>query len=85
MYFSSLADLIYMDGHGLYVWSVYGVAALILGALIVAPLLARRRFIRDEAQRLRREQAGRSNSRAGLGAAAPAGGAVAHQLSNGGG
>ena len=84
MYFSSLTELIYMDGHGLYVWSVYAVAALILGALCIAPVLARRRFIRDEAQRLRRGQAGRAKPRAELGVA-PAGGAAAHQLSNGGG
>jgi heme exporter protein CcmD len=38
------------------VWSVYGVAALIIGGLSVAPVLKRRRFIREESQRLRRER-----------------------------
>lgn len=83
MYFSSLTDLIYMDGHGLYVWSVYGVAALILGVLALAPVLSRRRFIRDEAQRLRRGQTEHGNPRAE--SRAPAAGSAVHQFSNGGG
>ena len=74
-----------MDGHGLYVWSVYGVAALILGALAVGPVLARRRFIRDEAQRLRRGQSNGASPAVELRVAAPATGAVVHKLSNGGG
>lgn len=56
MYFESFADLLTMDGHGVYVWSVYAVAAIILGGLILSPVVKRRRFIREESQRLRREQ-----------------------------
>ncbi len=55
MYFSSLNELFYMDGHGVYVWTVYAVAVSIIAALALSPLLRRRRFVREEAQRLRRE------------------------------
>jgi heme exporter protein D len=56
MYFDSFSELLFMGGHGPYVWSVYGVAAVILGSLILAPILKRRRFFREENQRLRREE-----------------------------
>ena len=56
MYFQTAADALYMNGHGVYVWSVYGVAARTIGGLSVAPVLKRRRFIREESQRLRRER-----------------------------
>ncbi|GMU45308.1 MAG: hypothetical protein AMXMBFR26_00900 [Porticoccaceae bacterium] len=36
--FHSLAELFAMGGHGVYVWAVYGVAALVMGALVVRPL-----------------------------------------------
>ncbi len=55
MYFSSLNELFYMDGHGVYVWAVYAVAISIIAALAITPLVRRRRFVREETQRLRRE------------------------------
>ena len=36
--FHSLAEFFAMGGHGVYVWAVYGVAALVMGALVVRPL-----------------------------------------------
>jgi heme exporter protein D len=56
MYFTSLTELFYMGGHGVYVWSVYVVAVIILAILVVTPYLDKRRFLREEAQRIRREQ-----------------------------
>ena len=55
MYFASVSDFITMDGHGAYVWAVYGVALVILGSLAIAPMLNRRRFVKEELQRMRRE------------------------------
>ncbi len=55
MYFDGLPELLAMDGHGVYVWSVYGVATIIIAALALSPLVKRRRFVREETQRLRRE------------------------------
>lgn len=36
--FHSFAELFAMGGHGVYVWAVYGVAVLVMGALVVHPL-----------------------------------------------
>lgn len=55
MYFDGLSELMAMDGHGVYVWGVYGVASVIIAALAISPLVKRRRFVREETQRLRRE------------------------------
>jgi heme exporter protein D len=55
MYFSSLSDLFYMDGHGTYVWAVYAVAVVIIAVLAVSPLQRRRRFVREETRRLQRD------------------------------
>ena len=45
MYFDSVQALIQMDGHGLYVWSAYGISLIVLGALVVAPYRRRRRLL----------------------------------------
>lgn len=36
--FHSFAEALAMGGHGVYVWAVYGVAVLVMGALVVRPL-----------------------------------------------
>ncbi len=56
MSFASFSDFIAMGNHGLYVWSAYGISLLVLGINVAAPLLARRRYLQDEARRLRREE-----------------------------
>ncbi|WP_049721713.1 heme exporter protein CcmD [Gilvimarinus polysaccharolyticus] len=37
--FSSLADFMYMGGHGVYVWSCAAIALLILALLLVYPIV----------------------------------------------
>jgi heme exporter protein D len=54
MYFDSLEALIHMDGHGLFVWSAYAVAALVIVWLLVAPLRRRRRLLAEIAAARRR-------------------------------
>ena len=44
MYFSSWADFLNMDGHGLYVWSAYGVALVVISYNIIAPIRHKRRL-----------------------------------------
>ena len=56
MSFASFSEFIAMGNHGLYVWSAYGISLLVLGINVAAPLLARRRYLQDEARRLRREE-----------------------------
>ncbi|AIR90109.1 heme exporter protein CcmD [Pseudomonas cremoricolorata] len=55
MNFASLSDFFAMGHHGLYVWSAYGVCLLVLAVNVAAPVLARRRYLQEEARRLRRE------------------------------
>jgi len=54
--FHSLAELFAMGGHGVYVWAVYGVAALVMGALVVRPLRRHARTLAAVRTALERER-----------------------------
>ncbi|NND68112.1 MAG: heme exporter protein CcmD [Halioglobus sp.] len=56
MYFESVQAMLEMDGHGMFVWSAYAVTAVVLVAMVVAPLRRRRRLIREIGGAARREQ-----------------------------
>ncbi len=56
MNFASFADFVAMGNHGLYVWSAYGISLLVLAFNVGVPLLARRRYLQEQARRLRREE-----------------------------
>lgn len=56
MHFESLADFIAMGTHGPYVWLSYGLTTLIIVWNLLQPLLQRRRLLKQQAQRLRREK-----------------------------
>jgi heme exporter protein D len=62
MQFDSFSALIAMDGHGVFVWPAYAIAVIMLLALVIHPLLKKRRFFRDHAMRLKREQAAAERS-----------------------
>ena len=47
-----------MGGHGLYVWLSYGVAAIVLGLNYLLPAARRKLILREQVQRLRREESG---------------------------
>jgi len=53
--FSSLGDFLAMGNHGAYVWSAYGLCLALLAWNAVLPMLARRRYLKSMARRLRRE------------------------------
>ncbi|KNC17940.1 heme exporter protein CcmD [Pseudomonas sp. RIT-PI-a] len=55
MSLTSFAEFLSMGRHGVYVWSAYGLCLLVLIVNVVGPLLARRRYLQQEARRLRRE------------------------------
>ena len=38
MFFDDLASAWYMDGHGVFVWSAYGVTAMVVLYLLLAPI-----------------------------------------------
>ena len=56
MSFVSFSEFLAMGTHGVFVWSAYGVSLAILALNVVLPILARRRYLQDEARRLRREK-----------------------------
>ena len=56
MNFSSFAEFIAMGNHGVYVWTSYGISLAVLILNVVLPAPSRRRYLQDEARRLRREE-----------------------------
>ncbi|WP_313517791.1 heme exporter protein CcmD [Pseudomonas sp.] len=56
MSFSSFGEFLAMGHHGLYVWSAYGVSLAVLLLNLGLPILARRRYLQEEARRMRREE-----------------------------
>ncbi|BAN49696.1 heme exporter protein CcmD [Metapseudomonas resinovorans] len=56
MNFSSFSEFLAMGDHGLYVWTAYGISLAVLAINVAMPLIARRRYLQDEARRLRREE-----------------------------
>ena len=45
MYFDSWSGFLAMEGHGLYVWSAYVIALLVIAYNLMAPMLAKRRVV----------------------------------------
>lgn len=55
MSFVSFSDFLAMGHHALFVWSAYGICIAVLILNVALPLLARRRYLEQEARRLRWE------------------------------
>lgn len=60
--FADLQALLWMNGHGPYVWACYAVTFVGLGLLIIEPMVQRKRFIRQQ-QNLARRAAQLSSER----------------------
>ena len=43
--FGSLTDFIAMSGHGVFVWSAYGITLFVLIGLAIRPMLRKRKFL----------------------------------------
>ncbi|MAR01632.1 MAG: heme exporter protein CcmD [Oceanospirillaceae bacterium] len=56
MEFESFSEFLAMGRHGFYVWLSYGLTAVIIVYNLLVPVLQRRRLIKEQAQRLRREK-----------------------------
>jgi heme exporter protein D len=56
MYFDSLGAALNMDGHGVFVWSAYLIALLVVTAMLVAPVRRKRRFLGQLGGELKRAQ-----------------------------
>ncbi len=55
MSFNSFSDFLAMGHHARYVWTAYGICLAVLALNVAAPILARKRYLQQEARRLRRE------------------------------
>lgn len=55
MQFDSFSAFITMGGHGVYVWSVYGITLVILMFLAINPLMKNKRFMVEQSMKLRRD------------------------------
>ena len=62
MYFDSFDAFLTMGKHGVYVWSAYGLAIVLLTINVIAPLLNRRKVVAKQQARLRREQQKRASN-----------------------
>lgn len=56
MVFNSFAELINMDGHGVYVWTCYAIAAALVAYNIISPKLLLKKQLKEHQRRNRREQ-----------------------------
>ncbi|MBA4287586.1 MAG: heme exporter protein CcmD [Pseudomonas sp.] len=56
MSFASFSEFLAMGTHGPFVWTCYAISLAVLALNVVLPILARRRFLQDEARRMRREE-----------------------------
>jgi len=54
MYFDSLSAALYMDGHGVFVWSAYLISMSVLAFLLIAPRVRERRLLNELEGRNRR-------------------------------
>ena len=52
---SQFSDFIQMGGHGVFVWSCYGLTLLILGMNIIRPLQLQRRLVQAKRRALAQE------------------------------
>ncbi|MFK8041705.1 heme exporter protein CcmD [Congregibacter sp.] len=62
MYFDSVSAALAMDGHGPYVWAAYGLSLAVIAMLIMAPVLRKRRLLRELRGEYRRRQQSESAS-----------------------
>ena len=55
MYFQSLDAILYMDGHGAFVWSAYLISTVVVLFILVSPGRRRRRFLKQLAGEAKRQ------------------------------
>lgn len=56
MMFDSVEAFLSMGGHGVYVWSVYALALIVLGYNAISPRRMRRRLVQQQKEALAREE-----------------------------
>ena len=53
--------MLYMDGHGIYVWSAYAITIFVLSAILLLPRRRQARFFKQLAGEVRRQQGSQRN------------------------
>ncbi len=56
MYFESLDALLYMDGHGAFVWAAYFITAVVVIGMLLLPRRREARLLKQMAGDLRRQR-----------------------------
>ncbi len=57
MYFESLEALLYMDGHGAFVWAAYCITVIVVLGMLMLPRRREQRMLKQLAGELRRQRA----------------------------
>jgi heme exporter protein D len=62
MYFDSLSSAMHMDGHGVFVWSAYFIAILVMSYLVIQPMRKEKQVIRQLQSALKRQERDKLNA-----------------------
>lgn len=56
MFFESFSAFIDMGGHGFYVWLSYLIGFVLIAYNVVAPMMAKKHYIKEQQRRIKRER-----------------------------
>lgn len=56
MYFDSFESLLYMEGHGVFVWPAYLITIVMLLFMVISPLRRKKKILERLAGELKRQQ-----------------------------
>ena len=57
MYFDNLSQALHMDGHGVYVWTVFAVSMLVVAGMLFLPRQREKSVLKEVAGEARRKRA----------------------------
>jgi len=53
----TVSEFFYMGGHAAYVWSAYGITAVVMTWVIVGPIIQRKKIIKELTRKINRQEA----------------------------
>jgi heme exporter protein D len=56
VYFQSFSELLYMDGHGPFVWAAYFITLTVVALMLILPRRRQRKLLQQLAGEIRRQQ-----------------------------
>ena len=57
MYFDTFSQAMHMDGHGVYVWTVFAVSLLVVAGMLLLPRRREKSVLKEVAGDMRRKRA----------------------------